>query len=260
MNRRPRALIADDEPLLRETMVRLLAQAWPELEIVALARNGREAIAFFEELKPDVCFLDVHMPGLSGMDAAHAIGRRAHLVFVTAFDQYAVRAFAEGALDYLVKPVLPERLDDTVARLKPRLQAAEPALNTEVLIEQLAERMRLGATSGALRWIRASIGQALHLISVDDIDYLRSDERYTLVAWHDSGGNPAEALIRTPLRELIAQLDPDQFSQVHRSVVVNLHAISHVIRGVNETADIHLKRRKDVLKVSRAYLHLFRQM
>ncbi len=260
MNRRPTALIADDEPLLRDTMVRLLADAWPELEIVALARNGRDAIAMFEEFKPDICFLDVHMPGLSGMDAAHAIGRRAHVVFVTAFDQYAVRAFAEGALDYLVKPVEVARLQDTVARLKLRVQTAAPALNTEELLQQLAERMRVSAPPATLRWIRASVGQSLHLISVDDIDYLRSDDRYTLVAWHDGNGTPAEALIRTPLKELIAQLDPEQFTQVHRSVVVNLHAISHVMRGLNETADIHLKRRKDVLKVSRAYLHLFRQM
>jgi DNA-binding LytR/AlgR family response regulator len=260
MSRRPSALIADDEPLLRDTMVRLLARAWPELQVVALARNGRETVAMYEELKPDVCFLDVHMPGLSGMDAAHAIGRRAHLVFVTAFDQYAVRAFTEGALDYLVKPVEAGRLDDTVARLKLRLQAAAPALNTEELLQRLADRMRPTATAAALRWIRANVGQALHLIPVDDIDYLRSDERYTLVAWHDGNGIAAEALIRTPLRELVPQLDADQFAQVHRSVVVNLHAISHVLRGVNETADIHLKRRKDVLKVSRAYLHLFRQM
>lgn len=260
MSCRPSALIADDEPLLRDTMVRLLARVWPELHVVALARNGRETVAMYEEFKPDVCFLDVHMPGLSGMDAAHAIGRRAHLVFVTAFDQYAVRAFAEGALDYLVKPVEVERLHDTVARLKLRLQTAAPALNTEALLQQLAERMRPAAAPAALRWIRASVGQALHLIPVDAIDYLRSDERYTLVAWHDGHGMQAEALIRTPLRELVTQLDAGQFAQVHRSVVVNLHAISHVLRGANETADIHLKRRKDVLKVSRAYLHLFRQM
>jgi DNA-binding LytR/AlgR family response regulator len=260
MNRRPTALVADDEPLLRETMVRLLGQAWPELDVIALARNGREALAMFEALQPDICFLDVHMPGMSGMDAAHCIGGRAHLVFVTAFDQYAVRAFAEGALDYLVKPVDAARLADTVARLQHRLRASEPALNTEALLQQLSLKLREGAAAPHLRWIRASIGQALHLIPVDQIDYLRSDERYTLVAWHDGNGKPAEALIRTPLKELVSQLDPGQFSQVHRSVVVNLYAISHVLRGLNETADIHLKRRSDILKVSRAYLHLFRQM
>jgi DNA-binding LytR/AlgR family response regulator len=260
MNRRPTALIADDEPLLRETMVRLLAHAWPELDVIAMARNGREALALFEASQPDVCFLDVHMPGMSGMDAAHCIGRRAHLVFVTAFDQYAVRAFAEGALDYLVKPVVADRLAETVERLQQRLRAAEPALNTEALLQQLSTRLRKDAAPSCLRWIRANIGQALHLIPVDQIDYLRSDERYTLVAWHDGNGTSAEALIRVPLKELVPQLDPAQFAQVHRSVVVNLHAVRHVLRGLNETADIHLKRRSDVLKVSRAYLHLFRQM
>lgn len=254
------ALVADDEPLLREVMVRLLAQAWPELEVVALARNGREALALFETLQPDICFLDVHMPGMSGMDAAHAIGRRAHLVFVTAFDQYAVRAFAEGALDYLVKPVDVARLGETVVRLQRRLKASQPALNTEELLQQLSDRLRLESAPAALKWIRASVGQALHLIPVDDIDYLRSDERYTLVAWRTEAGEAAEALIRTPLKELICQLDQDQFAQVHRSVLVNLRAISHVVRGPNETADLYLKRRSEVLKVSRAYLHLFRQM
>jgi DNA-binding LytR/AlgR family response regulator len=254
------AMVADDEPLLREVMVRMLRHAWPELEVVALARNGREALALFEAHQPDVCFLDVHMPGLSGMDAAHAIGRRAHLVFVTAFDQYAVRAFAEGALDYVVKPVEAARLAETVARLQRRIKAAQPALNTNELLQQLSDRLRQESAPAALKWIRASVGQALHLIPVDDIDYLRSDERYTLVAWRTEAGDAAEALIRTPLKELLTQLDPDQFAQVHRSVVVNLRAISHVVRGQNETADLHLKRRGEVLKVSRAYLHLFRQM
>ncbi|HYD81053.1 MAG TPA: LytTR family DNA-binding domain-containing protein [Paucimonas sp.] len=259
MNRRPTALIADDEPLLRDVLARLLAQAWPELEIVAFARNGREAIAQFETHQPDICFLDVHMPGLSGVDAAHHIGRRAHLVFVTAFDQYAVRAFAEGALDYLVKPVQPARLTDTVERLQERLRLAEPASNTEALLQQLAERLQREAPSSTLKWIRATVGQSLVLIPVDAIDFLRADEKYTLVAWHDDDGKPAEALIRTPLKELTGQLDPSQFAQVHRSVVVNLRAISHVKR-CNETADIHLKKRDEVLKVSRSYLHVFRQM
>ncbi len=155
MSPRPTALIADDEPLLREALARQLAQAWPELEVVAQARNGREAIEQFEALRPDVCFLDVHMPGLSGVEAAHHIGRRAHLVFVTAYDQYAVQAFAQGALDYLVKPVEPARLAETVARLKERLQAAQPALNTEALLQQLAAQLaqlheRRGAGAAAL--------------------------------------------------------------------------------------------------------------
>jgi DNA-binding LytR/AlgR family response regulator len=263
MHPRPTALIADDEPLLREALARQLAQAWPELEVVAQARNGREAIKQYEALRPDVCFLDVHMPGLSGVEAAHHIGRRAHLVFVTAYDQYAVQAFAQGVLDYLVKPVEQARLAETVARLKERLQAAQPALNTEALLQQLAAQLaqlRGGGAPAPLRWLRAQVGQTLRLIPVDDIDYLRSEAKYTLVAWRGDAGQPGEALVRLALKDLVAQLDPAQFAQVHRSVVVNLRAISHVTRGDNETADIHLKGRKEVLPVSRSYLHLFRQM
>jgi DNA-binding LytR/AlgR family response regulator len=260
MNGRPTALIAEDEPLLRDALARQLAQAWPELEIVALARNGREAIRLFDARMPDVCFLDVHMPGISGIEAARHIGRRAHLVFVTAYDQYAVQAFAQGVLDYLVKPVEMERLAETVARVRERLRAAQPAIDTEALLQQLAAQLQRGAAPAPLRWIRAQVGQTLRLIAIDDIDYLRSDTKYTLVAWRGDDGQPGEALVRTPLKELLAQLDPAQFAQVHRSVVVNLRAVSHVTRGDNETADVHLRGRKDVLPVSRSYVHLFRQM
>jgi DNA-binding LytR/AlgR family response regulator len=260
MAERPTALIADDEPLLREALARQLALAWPELEVVAQARNGREAVERFEALAPDICFLDVHMPGLSGVDAAGLIGRRAHLVFVTAFDHYAVEAFAHGVLDYLVKPVEPARLAETVLRLRERLAAAQPAANTEALLQQLAAQLRRDVAPAPLRWIRAQVGQKLRLIAVDDIDYLRSDAKYTLVAWRGDDGQPAEALVRTALKELVAQLDPSQFAQVHRAFVVNFRAISHVARGDNETGSVHLKGRKEVLPVSRGYLHLFRQM
>ena len=265
MPARPTALIADDEPLLRESLARQLAQAWPELEVVAQARNGREAVKMFEAKKPDVCFLDVHMPGLSGIEAAHRIGSRAHLVFVTAYDQYAVQAFAQGVLDYVVKPVEPGRLAETVARLKARLHAAQPAPNTEALLEQLAAQIAhlQGGGGGApapLRWVRAQVGESVRLIPVDDIDYLRSDTKYTRIAWRDDDGRPAEALVRIALKDLVAQLDAAQFAQVHRSTVVNLRAIDHVTRGDNDTADIHLKGREEVLPVSRSYLHLFRQM
>ena len=259
----PTALVADDEPLLRRNLMRLLADAWPELEVVAQARNGREAVEQFEALQPDVCFLDVHMPGVSGVEAARFIGRRAHLVFVTAFHQYAVDAFEQGALDYLVKPVEPARLSDTVARIQERLRAARPADDADALLERLATRLARGAGSGGadagLRWLRVSAGTAVRLVAVDEIDFLRSDEKYTLVAWR-SDGKAHEGLIRTPLRELASQLDPAHFQQVHRSVVVNLRAIAQVVRGENETAEIHLKGRGDVLPVSRSYLHLFRQM
>jgi DNA-binding LytR/AlgR family response regulator len=258
--RRPTALIADDEPLLRDALERMLTLAWPELAVVAQARNGREAIDKFDSLQPDVCFLDVHMPGITGIEVAQHIGRRAHLVFVTAYDQYAVQAFSQGVLDYLVKPVEPPRLADTVARLQERLRAAQPALNTEELLEQLASRLRPTASAAPLRWLRASVGQTVRLIPVEDIDFLRSEEKYTLVAWRDDAQRPQEAVIRTPLKELVAQLDSSRFAQVHRSVVVNLSAVSHVTRGQNETADVHMKGRADVLPVSRSYLHLFRQM
>ncbi len=259
MNTHPTALVADDEPLLREALVRMLASAWPTLEIVAQARNGREAIELFDAHQPNVCFLDVQMPGKTGVEAAQHIGRRAHVVFVTAFDQYAVQAFAQGALDYLVKPVESARLAETVIRLQERLSASQPALNTEALLQQLATAFRSPATQ-TLRWVRASVGTTVRLIDVQDIDFLRSEEKYTLVAWRDESGEPREAVVRSALKELIPQLDASQFAQVHRSVVVNLKAISHVTRGENETADIHLKGRQETLPVSRTYLHLFRQM
>ncbi|OWQ88695.1 DNA-binding response regulator [Roseateles aquatilis] len=275
----PTALIADDEPLLRDSLQRGLAQAWPGLQVVAQARNGREAVELFEIHRPDVVFLDVHMPGLNGMEAARRIARQAHVVFVTAYEEYALQAFERGAIDYLVKPVEDARLADTVERLKDRLVQQPPAQGRpghqaalEAVIDELSRRMArppgaspaapgvaagggLGADTGPLQWIRASVGSTLKLIPVDEILFLRSDEKYTLVVTGEG-----EALIRTPIRELIERLDPQRFVQVHRSVVVNLHAISHVTRGPNETADLHLKARPEVLPVSRSYLHLFRQM
>lgn len=263
MVERPTALVADDEPLLREALTLQLAKAWPELEVVAQARNGREALDLFEAAQPDVCFLDVHMPGMSGLDAANQIGRRAHLVFVTAYDHYAVQAFAEGALDYLLKPVEPERLAETVVRLKERLRAARPAVNTEELLAQLTTQLaglQRAAAPTPLRWIRAQVRQTLRLIPVDEVDYFRSDAKYTMVAWRNEAGQPAEAVVRLALKELVTQLDPQQFVQVHRSVVVNLRSISHVARRDNDTAEIHLKGRREILPVSRSCLHLFHQM
>lgn len=262
MSTRATALIADDEPLLRDALRRQLANVWPELEVLAEARNGREAVRLFDERHPDICFLDVHMPGLSGVDAANHIGRRAHLVFVTAYDHYAVQAFAQGALDYLLKPVDEARLAETVSRLKERLQSSRPAINTEQLLKELGaqlEKLKAGAKGKPLQWIRVQSGKTVRLIPIDDVDYLRSDAKYTVVAWRD-GGSPAEAVVRMPLKELLEQIDAERFAQVHRSVVVNLRAIRHVKRHDNETAEIHLKGRGDVLPVSRKYVHLFRQM
>jgi DNA-binding LytR/AlgR family response regulator len=260
MTHPPTALIADDEPMLREALARLLAERWPELRVAAQARNGREAIAMFEEHRPDVCFLDVQMPGLSGVEAARAIGNRAHLVFVTAFEQYAVEAFARGALDYLVKPVDRERLRESVERLKERLRTVQPPAATDELIRELAARLAQTPRDTRLRWLRAGSGQATRLIPVEEIDFLRADEKYTLVGWRGDGARPGEALVRIPLKELAGQLDAEQFVQVHRSVIVNLGSVSHVTRGLNETATIHLKGRPETLPVSRAYVHLFRQM
>ena len=253
------ALIADDEPLLRELLQSRLAQAWPALQVVAQARNGPQAVELFEAHRPAICFLDIHMPGASGIDVARHIGRRSHLVFVTAHDQYALQAFEHGVLDYLVKPVTPARLQETVGRLQSRLQQAQPAVHTEALLLQLAARLKLGQPE-PLRWLRASVGAALRLIAVDDIDYLKSDTKYTLVAHRDEAGQPAEALLRLPLKELLAQLDPSQFAQVHRSVVVNLRCVRRVMRGDNETAEIELKGRPERLPVSRSYLPLFKEM
>ena len=258
--RQPTALLADDEPLLRVALERQLGEIWPELTIVAHARNGREAVDQFIKHRPDVCFLDVHMPGLSGIEAARQIGRDAHIVFVTAFDQYAVEAFEQGVLDYLVKPVEPKRLAESVLRLKERLQAAHPAPDSEALLEKLAERLGENADPKPLRWIRASVGSALRMISVDNVEYLRSDEKYTRVAWRRDDGSPQESLIRTPLRELAGQLDTTEFVQVHRSVVVNLNAVDYVSRNDNDTGTIFLKCRKETLPVSRSNLHLFRLM
>jgi DNA-binding LytR/AlgR family response regulator len=269
------ALIADDEPLLREHLQAHLARLWPQCQVVAQARNGREAVQLYEQHHPDVVFLDVHMPGMNGVEAARQIGRDALLVFVTAYDSYAVQAFEEGAVDYLVKPFEAERLADTVQRLALRLegrqvaaaadaatadsqagdQSAPPASLDDVLARLAAKLQRQAGSGPWLQWIKASVGQAVRLIPVDEVTYLRSDEKYTLVVW--SGG---EALIRKPIRELVDELDPEQFAQIHRSVIVNLCHVTQVTRGANETADVHLRGRSETLPVSRSYLHLFRQM
>lgn len=256
----PTALIADDEPQLREELCDVLADTWPELRIVARCRNGREAVEQFESLQPAICFLDVHMPGMTGVEAARHVGQRAHLVFVTAFEQYAVQAFAAGVLDYLVKPVEAARLADTVARLKQRLDAAAPVAHSEHLLRRLAQHLQRDQQPPPLRWVRAQVGSALKLIAVERIDYLQSDSKYTLVAWRNEENMPSEALVNLPLKDLLAQLDPEQFVQVHRSAIVNLGSVSHVVRGLNETAEIHLQGRRETLRVSRSFGHLFKQM
>ena len=252
------ALVADDEPLLREHLVAHLARQWPALRVVAQARNGREALDLFDQHQPTVAFLDVHMPGLNGIEAARGMAGRCELVFVTAFEQYAVQAFEHGALDYVVKPFDEARLAATVQRLQRRLAAAPGAVPDDVLDRLAAELQRRAPATAAtphLQWIKASVGPAVRLIPVDEVVYLRSDEKYTLVAW--AGG---EALIRKAIRELADELDPARFVQIHRSAIVNLRHVAQVVRGANETADVHLRGRPEVLPVSRSYLHQFRQM
>ena len=254
----PTALIADDEPLLREQLAAQLARLWPALQVVGQARNGREAVEMFEELRPQVAFLDVHMPGMNGVEAARGIGRRAEVVFVTAFDQYAVEAFRQGAIDYLVKPIEADRLLDSVQRLQARLRAADESRRPDfdALLDRLAQEMR--QRSGApkyLQWIKASVGNAVRMIRIEQVLYLRSDAKYTVVAWE--GG---EALIRTPLRELADALDPECFVQVHRSTIVNLMHVDRFSHGPGDSGEVHLKGRSERLAVSRSCVHLFRQM
>lgn len=256
------ALIADDEPLLRASLRGHLARLWPALDIVAEARNGREAVELFDLHTPNVAFLDVHMPGVNGIDAARSIARRAQVVFVTAYERYAVQAFEQGALDYVVKPIEEKRLADTVQRLQARLASAPAAGDggrddaLDVALAKIADALRgRAAPQPKLQWIKASVGASVRLIPVDQIAFFKSDEKYTLVAW--DGG---EALIRKTIRELADELDAERFVQVHRSVIVNLHRVSQVTRGLNETAELHLTGRSEVLPVSRSFLHLFRQM
>jgi DNA-binding LytR/AlgR family response regulator len=258
----PTALIADDEPLLRAQLRTRLAVLWPELKIVCEAENGRQVSEHFDlcDEPPHVAFLDIHMPGLTGLEAARRIGKRSRIVFITAFDQYAVQAFEQGAIDYVLKPFDEERLTETVERLKERLQGAadtEGAVEADPLdaiLERLAQRMSPRGPQ-FLQWIKASVGSTVRMIAVDDIVYFQSDEKYTRVVMDDG-----EVLIRKPIKELLDELDPERFWQIHRSTIVNTHAIAGVVRGLRDQADLKLKGRNEVLTVSRAFTHLFRQM
>lgn len=262
----PTALVADDEPLLREQMRMRLSRLWPELEIVSEAVNGAEALSMFEDREPDVVFLDIHMPVMTGLEAARLIGRgrskRCHIVFVTAYDEHAIEAFERGAIDYVLKPFNDARFEETVARLKERLQSpdgkAEEDEDSEGgmvdVLRQLTSRMGLGEGE-YLRWIKASVGQTVRLIPVEEVLYFQSDEKYTRVALEDS-----EVLIRKPIKELLEELDPRQFWQIHRATVVNTRAIAGVVRGLRDQADLKLKNRPETLTVSRNYTHLFKQM
>ena len=243
------ALIAEDEPLLREQLKRRIAEAWPELAIPIEAGNGSDAVAAFELQPTDIAFLDIRMPGMTGLDVARAIGDRAHIVFVTAYDEYAIAAFEEGAVDYLLKPVTPERLGKVVARLKARL--ATPPLDLETLLQRLASR----EGSAHLKWIRASLGSAMKMLPVEDVLFFQAEDKYTKVVTADG-----EALIKKPIRELFDELDPEAFWQIHRSTIVSLRAIARVERDWRDQPVISLKGRPEKLVVSRTFAHRFKAM
>jgi DNA-binding LytR/AlgR family response regulator len=247
------AVIADDEPLLRAMLRTRLARLWPELEIRHEMADGRDVERVVAEHAPDLFFLDIHMPGVNGLEAARAIGNRAHVVFVTAYDQHAVEAFERGAIDYVLKPFNDDRLQLTVERLKERL-SQPPSGSLEALVEQLAGRLGAAAPE-RLRWVKASVGSSVRLIPVEEVLFFQSDEKYTRVVTCD-----AEVLIRKPIKELLDELDPDKFWQVHRATIVNVDHIAAVKRGLKDQAEIALKGHRETLVVSRAFTHLFKQM
>ena len=248
------ALIAEDEPLMRERLLGALKEVWPELDIQYVAKNGIEALKLWNAHRPDIAFLDIRMPGKTGLEVAAEIGDAAHIVFVTAYDEYAVQAFQNGAVDYLLKPVETDRLVATIARLKKRL-TAKPAELTGMLA-QLLEQGNKSADNNApkLKWIRASLGNQTRLINVEDVLFFQSDTKYTRIVMKDT-----EALMRSPLKELVEGLDEEVFWQVHRGVIVNAHAIDRAVREAPEKLIIHLKGHKETLPVSRQYYHLFKQ-
>ena len=244
------ALIAEDEPMMRAQLKLRLAQAWPELKIVGEAQNGEEALALVEETKPDIAFLDIRMPVLSGLDVARELAGRCHVVFVTAYDDYAIAAFDEGAVDYVLKPPMPERIAKVVSRLKAR--AAQPPLDLSALLAKLAAQE---PAQGPLKWIRASLGNSMKMIAVDDVLYFRAEDKYTKVVTAEG-----EALIRKPIKDLYEELDQEAFWQIHRSAIVSLRAIARVDRDWRGEPVIVLKGRDEMLAVSRTFAHRFKAM
>jgi DNA-binding LytR/AlgR family response regulator len=243
-------LIAEDEPLMRERLLAMLETAWPEANVVLIAENGNDAWDGFLEHEPDVVFLDIRMPGLSGLEVAERIGKSAHVVFVTAYDQYAVDAFDAGAVDYLLKPVQADRLGRAIARIRAKLDTA-PADLGEILRhlksaipETQRERMK---------WIKANVGKQIRLIDVNDVLFFQSDTKYTRVVLEGS-----EALVRIPLKDLLGGLDPDKFWQIHRGTLVNVNAIAAAERVDAERLQVLLRGCDEKLVVSRKFAHLFR--
>lgn len=247
-------LIAEDEPLMRERLVSMLALAWPQARVVLMAENGNDAWDGFLEHEPEVVFLDIRMPGLSGLEVAERIGKQAHVVFVTAYDQYAVDAFDAGAVDYLLKPVQTDRLDRAVARLRAKLQAGPADLGDDLvnIVRQLKAALP-DAPREKMKWIRASVGRQIRLIDVADVLFFQSDAKYTRLVTAEF-----EALVRIPLKDLLSGLDPAVFWQIHRGTMVNVNAIAAAERVDAERLQVLLRGHAEKLPVSRSFAHLFR--
>ena len=252
-------VIAEDEELLRTALAQQLGQAWPELRVVAQCEDGASALEAIAECRPDVAFLDIRMPGLTGIEVAAALAQVSpwtQVVFVTAYDQYAIDAFEQGAVDYLLKPVAADRLQATVQRLQARAAGGRPdPAALDALLQQLARRPVETVPTPPLAWITASSGRETRLIMLDDVAYFRADSKYTVVVTAEG-----ESLLRTPLKELLAVLDPRQFRQVHRSVIVNLKAVALVVRDDSGKGELRLRGGDATLPVSAPYMALFRGM
>jgi DNA-binding LytR/AlgR family response regulator len=250
-----RALIADDEPHLAQYLKTQLAELWPALEIVGMARNGPEAAQQIAALEPELAFLDIQMPGLTGLEVAQGIEGPTRVVFVTAYDEYAVEAFEQAALDYVLKPVKAERLARTVQRLQAAL--AQPAVDPDALLAQALRQLvpQAAGTQPLLRYVRASQGELMHQIDVREVRFFHADDKYTVVQTAE-----AEYLIRTPIVELLPQLDPQEFCQVHRSTIINLAHLAGTRRDEASRLFLRIKGLARELPVSRAYVHLFKSM
>ena len=240
---------------MREQLRARLTEVWPELQVLAEAKNGEEAVSAVRQHQPDLAFLDIRMPGMTGIEAAQQIGDACHIVFITAYNEYAVDAFEHGAVDYVLKPAESERLAITVARLKQRIGSRPSDLGA--MLTQLSARLdRVSAPPGShLQWIQATVGQQLRLIPTAEILFFRSDEKYTRVQTESF-----EALIRKPIKELTDELDPAQFWQIHRATIVNAKAIAGVTRDFRGRQLVLVKGHPEKLEVSRNYTHLFKQM
>ncbi|NJR71782.1 MAG: response regulator transcription factor [Gammaproteobacteria bacterium] len=252
------AILADDEQNLTDYLKSRLNTFWPALNIVATAANGAEALRLIDDHAPDVVFLDIKMPGLTGLEVAGRIDPKTHVVFVTAYDQYAVDAFDKQAVDYLLKPVTDDRLQRAIARLKDKLTKKETPQDVSAILASLAKVLPQNK-SQHLRWIRASVGELTKQIAVDDVLYFQAQDKYVSV-YIKEGAREVEALIRTPLSELIEQLDNEAFWQIHRSIVVNVSRIAGTTRDTMGHTIVKIKDSKAELQVSRAYTHLFKQM